>query len=547
MSAKDTLLIRTVLASVTDKTGLVDFIAALKRHNPQLKVIASGGTAATLEKAKIHTIDVADYTEFPECFGGRVKTLHPKIAGGILYRHGIDDAEAEKLGVESIDLVVCNLYAFESAAQNPDLAVEDLVEQVDIGGPTLLRAAAKNYASTAITVDPKDYTAITEEIERDGGVSLTTRERLAVSAFNATADYEACIAQTLTRRLAGEETRRLTLRGGKRLRYGENPDQEGWVYQFPTRAGIAHARVLGGKELSYNNFEDATIAYKASGALTRLGAEHGVAIIKHGCPCGYATGANLVDAFARAWEGDPKSSFGSVISCTSSVSLELKEQLTKRFVEVIIAPHFSEEFVAWAHKAKPKLRLLEVPSEPSDTVSYKNISGGMLLQTEKHQFFAMPWPSLIQGSHDNDGKQIGAVTKRKPSSGQEGLFAFGVAAVHAAKSNASAVVREYAPGYYQLLGMGSGQPNRVDTLQKLAIPRALQVLNDSEGSDVGLDECLLATDGFFPFDDSIRYAASQGIRYCLQPGGGVRDDEVVAAADECDVCMVMTGARYFSH
>jgi phosphoribosylaminoimidazolecarboxamide formyltransferase/IMP cyclohydrolase len=424
-------------------------------------------------------------------------------------------------------MVVCNLYNFADAAAKAD-SVDDLIEEMDIGGSALIRSAVKNHSSVAVVVDPADYSSLLEELKQ-GALSLETRRSLAVKAINLSADYDAMIAEELTRRLASTETRRPRFIGGEKLRYGENPDQEGWIYRFPEKSGIAHAEVLGGKQLSYNNYDDATVAFHAAEAIRDL-APHGVAIIKHGNLCGYAAGADLGEVFESAWEGDPKSAFGSIIALTSEANADLTSHLKGRFIEVIIAPGFSDEFVEWAKRAKPNLRLLKTPQKGTPAWVYKTVSGGILAQTPKT-------PRL-------NGHQV--VTKRQPASNQKPLFAFAIAAVHFGKSNAIAIVRERKPGLYQLLAMGSGQPNRVDSLQRLAIPKAYENL-EREGSSADLSACVLASDGFFPFDDSVRCAAQHGIRTCIQPGGSNNDPVVIEAADELEMCMIFTGERYFTH
>jgi phosphoribosylaminoimidazolecarboxamide formyltransferase/IMP cyclohydrolase len=539
-----------VLMSVTDKTGLVSFAKHLIQLFPELTIIASGGTARTLTEHGIAIKPLNEWTDFPECFGGRVKTLHPRVMGGILFKRGVDDAEAHSLDVLPIDMVVCNLYNFAEAASKPDLHEDELIEQMDIGGSTLIRSSVKNYKDVAIVTDPNDYDAIIHEL-KSGKLSVERRRQLAVKAINLSADYEACLAETLTRRLAEQETRRPTLTLGKKLRYGENPDQEGWVYQFADHTGIAQAEILGGKELSYNNYDDATVAFLAAESLKALQAKFGTAIIKHGNLCGYATGNTLTEAFELAWAGDPKSSFGGIISFISTVDESLCPILSKKFVEVLIAPDFSESFVAWAKEKKPNLRLLKVGENTHPKWLYKNISGGMLIQTPK-QAIRLDSIETLLNPLDAHTKR-GVVTKIQPDKRHKGLYAFAIAAVHFAKSNAIAIVREVKTGCYQLLGMGSGQPNRVDSLVRLAIPKAIDNLKLEHAEDAhynpgkDLGHCVLASDGFFPFDDSVLNAASMGIKTCLQPGGSTNDQQVIDAADHAEMCMMFTGERYFCH
>jgi len=523
---------KRALFSVTDKNGIEDFAKGLLRLFPNLEIIASGGTAAALEKGGIPHISISAVTQFPECFGGRVKTLHPAILGGILYRRGIDDEEARRLNIEPIDLIVCNFYSF-----NPNKKREELADSIDIGGSSMVRAACKNFSSVAIVVNPNDYLILLEELEK-GSLSLETRERLAVQAIKMSAAYEAKIADAFDR-----DSLSFRLEKERKLSYGENPDQEGWVYSFAGEEGVSSAKVLGGKPLSYNNYEDASQAFYA---LQRIEQMCGVAIVKHGSLCGFATGKTLKRAFQKAWEGDGKSAYGSIVAFSKEVGEEFCEELKSRFVEVLLAPSFSPAFLAWTAKEKPSLRLLQVRLDAVSPCHYRSISGGMLVQTPKKDLFSS-LERYLQPLVSGEGK-IGVATKRQPKRGQEGLFHFAIAAVQSVKSNAIVLVREYEPSFYQLIGAGGGQPNRVDSLQRLAIPKAIENLK-KEGSDLQheLGQLVLASDGFFPFADSITAAAELGIQIVLQPGGSVRDEEVIQEADRRDLCMIFTGQRYFNH
>lgn len=551
---QDLISIETALMTVTNKSGLTELAQGLLKINPKMRILASGGTAKALESRKIPYTSITDYTKFPECFNGRVKTLQPKIMGGILFRRGMDDAEALKLGIERIDLIVCNLYEFDKAANQQDKSMQELIEYMDIGGSTLIRSACKNYAHVTVIVDPKDYSSFLEEFKDcKGKISLATREKLAVKAINLSADYESLLAQEFSKRLTGEETQRLHLCQGRKLRYGENPDQQAWLYQIKEHSGLAQVDVLAGKEISYNNYDDATIAYRAAQELHELGHSYGTAIIKHSNLCAYATGPNLIEAFQRAWDGDPKSSFGSVIAVISTVDENLIPTIKDKFIEVLIAPDFTLPFLEWAKKAKPNLRLLKVNLGCKDPLLYKNVSGGMLVQTQKDRRLH-PQIDLLFGKSDSaDQKKIGVVSKKQPQANQKGLFDFAISAVNYAKSNAVALAREYSPGFYQVLSIGAGQPNRVDSLQRLAIPKAIENLVAEHHQDpkydpkADLEKCVLASDGFFPYDDSVRYAAAQGIKYIIQPGGSVKDSEVISAADQLNVSMIFTGQRYFYH
>jgi phosphoribosylaminoimidazolecarboxamide formyltransferase/IMP cyclohydrolase len=551
---QDFVSINRALFSVTCKEGLIHLAQGLRHINPSVEIIASGGTAKTFEAENISYTHLSDFTGFPECLGGRVKTLHPLVAGGILMRRGCDDQEALRLGIKPIDLVVCNLYDFAKASHDENQSIATLMESMDIGGSTLIRSACKNYAETVILVNSSDYRNFLNELEKNNGkISLALRQRFAVKGINASADYEAILAKVLSKKLSNEETHRPQLRNGKQLRYGENPDQKAWVYSFEEEEGIAKAKILTGKELSYNNYEDATVAYNAAQELLELDAKQGVAIVKHGSLCAYATGKSQSQAFELAWEGDSKSAYGSVIAFTSPVTKELIDAVKNKFVEVLIAPQFENYFVEWVNTSKPKIRLLEVPNRCKNPLHYKNISGGMLIQTRKEKLFSNPLEDLFKPYDNKSEKLIGVVTNRQPNPTQKKLYAFGIAAVNFAKSNAVAIVREPEPGIYQLIGMGVGQPNRVDSLERLAIPKAIENLQQEHHYDPhynpknDLEKCILASDGFFPFDDSIRYAAKSGLRNCIQPGGSIRDPDVIQASNELGVCMIFTGQRYFYH
>lgn len=533
--------IRTALVSVSDKTGLLEFIQELRAINPNIRIIASGGTAQAIGEG---VTPIEEITEFPECFEGRVKTLNPKIAGGILFKRGLHDSQAQELGIDAIDLVVCNLYNFSRAAKHTE-SMEELVESVDIGGSTLIRAAAKNYKSVGVVVDPTSYSAVIEDLKSNqGSLSLPIREQLAAHAMNHSADYDGHIAEEFSQRLIGMQTARPKLVGGRKLRYGENPDQEGWVYHFEDEVGVAAAKPISGKELSYNNLEDAHIAYNAASDLKALG-PHGCAIIKHGSLCAYATGKTLEEAFERAWAGDSKSAFGSVIAFTSIVDESIKELLSKRFVEVIIAPGFQPALTAWLREKKPNLRILKLPLGEDQGHRYRSISGGMLVQSRK-QLTLASIDALLKPLQD----RVGVATSQGPEKASPELIAFAISAVSHAKSNAIVLAREYAPGVFQLVGVGAGQPNRIDSLERLAIPKAVEnIQSEFPGQDPKevLKTCVMASDGFFPFADSVEFAAQYGIMTCIQPGGAKRDSEVIEAADKAGMCMILTGERYFNH
>ena len=441
---------KRVLFSVTDKTGLDAFAKGLLRLFPKLEILASGGTAKLLEKEKIPHLSVSDATRFPECFGGRVKTLHPAILGGILFRRGVDDEEAKKLNIVPIDLVVCNLYRFD-----PNLDIERQIDSLDIGGSTMIRAAAKNFASVGVVVDPGDYVAVLEELSKEKTLSINIKRRLAAKAIAMSAEYEAGIARAFS---VPKENAVFELERERKLPYGENPDQEGWVYSFAKETGIASSKVLGGKALSYNNYEDVSQAFFALQRIADGGKTAAAAIVKHGGLCGFATGKNLRQAFQRAWDSDAKSAFGSIVALTQEVGEEFCEALKGRFIEVVLAPSFSPAFLDWATAAKPSLRLVLADWNAGPSKLYRGISGGMLVQTPKKElasndFFLKP----LSGSKSGTDKS-GVATRRFPKPEQGGLFRFALAAVQSVKSNAIVLAREYEPNFYETVGIGGGQP-----------------------------------------------------------------------------------------
>jgi phosphoribosylaminoimidazolecarboxamide formyltransferase/IMP cyclohydrolase len=458
------------------------------------------------------------------------------------------------LGIKAIDLVICNLYDFASASATEDAELIEILEKIDIGGSTLIRSAAKNFAHVAVVTDPADYLAIVQEMHSTGGcLSIATRARLAAKAMNASADYDSLIACELSRRLLQEDIRRPKLINGRPLRYGENPDQQAWVYQFENETGVTQAEVLGGKELSYNNYEDATAAYHAAQELSSLEVEHGVAVVKHGGLCGFACADSLVEAFQLAWAGDPKSAFGSVIAFCGPVDESLIPEVENKFIEVLIAADFSPEFLQWALQNKRSLRLLKTPMKKESSLFFKKVSGGMLVQTAKRYQTPLSIRPLLKPASPKVKRKIGVVTERQPEAEQGGLYNFALAAVKCAKSNAVAIVRASTSGSYQLLGMGAGQPNRVDSLERLALPKAIDGLRTENANKKDydpkqdLEKCVLASDGFFPFADSVTSAAQAGLLQCIQPGGSIRDQEVIEAADRSGMCMIFSGERSFSH
>lgn len=496
-----------------------------------------------MNKAGIKVIEVSDITGFPEMMDGRVKTLHPKIHGAIL---ALQDKpshikDAMEQGIEFIDIVAVNLYPFEKTVEGK-ASLEDAIENIDIGGPALVRAAAKNYNHVAVITDTADYPLILEELNK-GAISLETRKKLAVKAFRRIADYDCAIDTYLSLALVNEEILRMKFVQGTTLRYGENWHQSAKFYKEPgvTEPTIANAKQLHGKALSYNNYVDAESALNVV-----LGCKKKIAvsIVKHSNPCGFATGNTLKEALLRAWDGDPVSAFGSIICMTCKPDLLALEFLKGRFVELIIAPGYDEEGLMYLKNKSKDLRILELPMDegkPLDN-TYHYIVGGMLVQSRNRGLYEK-WEVVTQHPFPEQKK---------------GLSEFAINACKYTKSNAVVIAREYEKGCYQILAIGAGQPNRVDSIKKLAATKArenLKILYEREKPGINEDEfiknimseCVMASDAFFPFDDSIIHSAQNHIRYIVSPGGSIRDKEVIATANKLGVSLVFTGMRHFYH
>jgi len=475
---------------------------------------------------------------------GRVKTLHPKIHGGILAlrENPFHVKEAKNADIELIDIVAVNLYPFEKTVLKENVSLEEAIENIDIGGPTLVRAAAKNYRHVTVITDPVDYPTILEELE-NGDTSLDTRETLAVKAFRRIVDYDFAIDRYLSRRLTGEEIMHLKFGEGTTLRYGENWHQSARFYKEPDapETSIANAKQLHGKALSYNNYVDAE---NALNTVLEFGDKIAVAIVKHNNPCGLATGKTLGEALVRAWDGDPISAFGSIICMSRKADLETVEFLKGKFVELIIAPGYDNDALEFLKNKSKELRILEVPMDKRNSRenTYRYIEGGILVQTKNRGIFEK-WDVVTEHPFPDEKK---------------GLAGFSMAACKHIKSNAVVIAREYEKGCYQMAAMGAGQPNRVDSIKKLAVTKAaenLKLMYEKEKPGVSLDEfieavmreCVLASDAFFPFDDSIVHSAENNIRYIVSSGGSIRDNEVIATANRLGVALVFTGMRHFLH
>ncbi|MDG6256170.1 MAG: bifunctional phosphoribosylaminoimidazolecarboxamide formyltransferase/IMP cyclohydrolase [Methanomicrobiaceae archaeon] len=493
---------KRALLSVWDKTGIVDLARVLAKNG--VKILSSGGTGKALGDAGIGYTEVSAYTGSPEMMDGRVKTLHPKIHGGLLGRRGIDDAVMEEHGIEGIDLVAVNLYPFEVMAAK-DLPLAELVEYIDIGGPAMIRAAAKNYRDVAVVVDPADYPAVADAVVR-GELSPELRLDLAKKAFASTAAYDAAISNYL-HGIEGAFPGVFTVQfgNGRVLRYGENPHQQAAVYGTK---GLAAQLPLQGRQMSYNNYLDADAA---TGLVREFGGPCAV-IVKHNNPCGVAVGSSALEAYIAAREVDPVSAYGSVIAFNRDVDAALAEEISATFVEVVIAPSFTEDALD-IMKKKENMRVLTLP-DPVGADRIRSIDGGALVQ--RTPVYTESWE--VVSDRDPDAKEL------------QGLQLAWKVCKHT-KSNTIIFADEHA-----VIGIGAGQMSRVDAA-KIAIDKARRSL---EGSSV-------ASDAFLPFPDTLEVAASAGATALVQPGGSIRDAEVIEAANRRNVAMIFTGVRYFRH
>jgi phosphoribosylaminoimidazolecarboxamide formyltransferase/IMP cyclohydrolase len=502
--------------SVSDKTGIVELARSLVKEF-DFELISSGGTAKTLQAAGLSVTKVSDYTGSPEILGGRVKTLHPRIHGGILARRDLpeDLAELEANNIRLLDLVVVNLYPFEQTIAQLDVSVAEAIEQIDIGGPTLLRAAAKNFAYLTILCNPGQYSQYLEELRSQGAISLAFRQQMASLAFNHTHNYDRVIA-TYFGRLNETETYNLTGTKVQSLRYGENPHQSAAWYQTGTQAsGWAAATKLQGKELSYNNLVDLEAARRI---ICEFPAEEpAAAILKHTNPCGASVGDTLVSAYERAFDADSTSAFGGIVALNQSIDAATAQALTKTFLECVVAPGCTDEAKAIL-QTKSNLRILVLPDlVAGNQKTIKTIAGGFLVQASD---------DLIENP---DTWQI--VTDKQPTPSEIAEMLFAQKIVKHVKSNAIVVSKNRTT-----LGIGAGQMNRVGS-----VDIALKQAGDkAQGA-------ILASDGFFPFDDSVRTAAQAGIVAIVQPGGSMRDRDSIAAANELGIVMVLSGTRHFLH
>ncbi|CAI2717340.1 bifunctional phosphoribosylaminoimidazolecarboxamide formyltransferase/IMP cyclohydrolase [Nitrospina watsonii] len=515
--------IKRALISVSDKTDIVDFAKQLSERG--VEILSTGGTARLLEENGITVTPISDYTEFPEMMGGRIKTLHPRVHGGILGRR--DDPEhmeaMETHGIEPIDLVVINLYPFEATIARDDCTLADAIENIDIGGPTMVRSSAKNYNDVAVVVNPDDYNVVLAEMaNHQGAVTLETRQRLSRDAFALTARYDAAINRYLSGQIEGPDsfppTYQQTFLKVQDLRYGENPHQAAALYrEYQTlETDVVQAHQLQGKELSFNNFIDMNAAWECAIEFE----VPAVVIIKHTNPCGVASGDHQLDVFVQARETDPVSAFGGVIGFNRVVTAQTAEEVLKGFVEVIIAPGYEPEALS-LFAAKKNVRVMEMPTATVNAgkqrIDLKRIGGGLLVQNADDITL--------------DRATLKTVTKKQPDEATLRALEFAWTVAKHVKSNAIIYARDT-----ETVGIGAGQMSRVDSA-RLAIEKA----------NKPVDGCVMASDAFFPFRDSIDAAAKSGVRAIIQPGGSIRDKEVIEAADEHGIAMVFTGIRHFRH
>ena len=510
---------KRALISVSDKTGIVDLAAKLEGFG--YEIISTGGTLKTLKGAGLHPIDISDITGFPECLDGRVKTLHPNVHAGLLAMRSNPEHMAflEKMNINTIDIVVVNLYPFKQTISKPGIELQEAIENIDIGGPTMLRSAAKNYQDVAVLVDPADYAKVLEELA-NGGITKETKFYLMYKVYQHTAYYDTLIANYLREKQGIKVPEKLTMAFdmAQSMRYGENPRQQAVFYAepFPVAGSLAKAKQLHGKELSYNNIND------TNGAINLLKefSEPTIVACKHSNPCGVASDATISGAFAKANASDPTSIFGGIIAANREIDKDTAEQIHKIFIEIVVAPSFSKEALDILC-TKKNIRLLELPdiaqSIPAGNYDMKKVLGGL----------------LVQDFDDNviDADKINVVTKKAPTKAELEDMEFAMKVVKHTKSNAIVIAKDKVT-----LGIGCGQVNRI-WATKQAIEHSL---TSTKGA-------ALASDAFFPFDDCVRAAGEAGITAIAQPGGSVKDDLSIQACDELGIAMIFTGDRHFKH
>jgi phosphoribosylaminoimidazolecarboxamide formyltransferase / IMP cyclohydrolase len=516
------MAIRRALLSVSDKAGIVDFARALNELGVDL--LSTGGTAKALKEAGLPVVEVSEHTGFPEMLDGRVKTLHPRIHGGLLARRDVPEhlKAMEDHDIEPIDLVAVNLYPFRETIANPACTLEDAIENIDIGGPAMVRSAAKNYRHVVVLTDPKDYAQVLEEMSSQAGsVSFQTRFQLACKAYAHTAEYDGAIADWLSLQAQPEEAPfppklHLHFIKAQSLRYGENPHQQAAFYRDPTPAPGTLANWIQhqGKELSYNNIADADAAWECVRGLTTTAC----VIVKHANPCGVALGANTLEAYRRAFSTDPTSAFGGIIAFNHPIDSDTAEAIAGQFSEVVIAPGYTPDALS-RFQSKGNVRVLEVSlAQGNNTWEFKRVGGGLLVQS----------PDLIQQP------EFKVVTQTQPSESQMSDLKFAFHVAQFIKSNAVVFCSDG-----RTLGVGAGQMSRVDST-RIASRKA-------EDAGLSLQGSVCASDAFFPFRDGLDVIAAAGATAVIHPGGSLRDEEVIAAANEHSMAMVLTGVRHFRH
>ena len=524
--------VRQALISVSDKTGLVELAQGLARLN--IRILSTGGTAKLLAEKGIPVTEVADHTGFPEMLDGRVKTLHPKIHGGLLARRDLPEhvAAMEKHGISGIDLLVVNLYPFEATVAKPGCTLEDAIENIDIGGPAMVRSAAKNWKDVGVLTDASQYAGVLAELQRDGSLSDATRFALSVAAFNRISNYDAAISDYLSALQPDGSKAQFPAQANGRfvklqdLRYGENPHQQAAFYRdlYPAPGSLVSARQLQGKELSYNNIADADAAWECVKSFNTPAC----VIVKHANPCGVALGADALESYSKAFKTDPTSAFGGIIALNCKLDGAAAQAISKQFVEVLMAPEFTPEALDF-FKAKANVRVLQIALPPGgrsdwdngrNAMDVKRVGSGLLMQTADNMEIALA--------------DLKVVTKKAPSAAQmqDLLFAWKVGKY--VKSNAIVFCKDG-----MTMGVGAGQMSRLDSARIAAIK--------AQAASLSLKDTVVASDAFFPFRDGLDVVIDQGATAVIQPGGSMRDDEVIAAANERGVAMVFTGVRHFRH
>jgi len=528
---KDLKKIKSALISVYHKDKLDKIVKRLEELN--VTIYSTGGTQSFIEELGTPVIPVEELTSYPSILGGRVKTLHPKVFGGILNRrdHAGDQQQIAQYEIPEIDLVIVDLYPFEETVAS-GASEEDIIEKIDIGGIALIRATAKNFNDVVIVSSRDQYdTLYTLLNEKDGATSLEDRKEFARLAFAASSHYDSAIFNYFNQDKSEEA--RISVNNGHVLRYGENPHQAATFFKFNNSNSditLANAHVLQGKALSYNNMLDADAAWKSASdayhSVTHLENKVAVSVVKHLNPCGLAVTGTIMNSLELAWAGDPVSAYGGIVCFTGIVGKTIAEWFDKRFVEIIIATDYTTEALAVLSKKK-NLRVLSTPVKPEITGEklYRSISGGL----------------LIQGEDEGLETEFKNVTKIQFDSSKINLSKFGIVACKYLKSNAIALVTQTKEGSFWLTGAGMGQPNRLDSLRQLTIPR----FKLKEG--IQIEDSVLISDAFFPFRDSVEAANEFGIKYIVEPGGSIRDEEVIAACDEFGIAMIFTGMRHFKH